>query len=354
MSTSPPPADLPSPTRAEAARQTLPLVGQTALLCVLVAAVLTLLSVTGGNFWRTLWFSQWIGFWSVVTVQLLRQLPGLRRWPRRISLPLRLALGLPAGYSLGFACAYALLGEPVRIAGLFDYPLAAIVASLSATGFVLYLVWLRNRLADEAAARLLAQKLAVEAELRLLRAQLDPHMLFNTLANLRSLVDEDPREAQQMIDRLITFLRATLAGSRAETSTLQAEFEQLQAYLEIMALRLGRRLRYQLELPAELQQAAVPPMLLQPLVENALKHGVEPKVGGATVTVSAERDADGLLLVVADTGIGLPDEPAAGSGSSYGLAHVRGRLQALYGAAASLRLQAQQPCGTRAIVRIPA
>ncbi|MBK1715436.1 sensor histidine kinase [Rubrivivax gelatinosus] len=345
-------------TDTQAARlgRTLRLFGLTALLCLLVAAVLTLIPPTAGSFWRNLWFSQWIGLWAAVAVTLLRRLPGLQRLPRRAATALRLAVALPLGYVLGYACAYALLGEPVRVVGLRDYQVAAIVATVLSGGFVTYLAWLRQRLADEAAARLLAQKLAVEAELRMLRAQLEPHMLFNTLANLRSLVDEEPAQARHMIDLLITYLRAALAGSRTDTSTLQAEFAQLAAYLEIMALRLGTRLRYRLELPAALQQARVPPMLLQPLVENALKHGVEPKVGGAELVVSARRDDDGgLLLEVADTGLGLAPghetEPEAGG---YGLAHVRSRLRALYGEGASLQLAPRQPCGTRARVRIPA
>jgi len=115
-----------------------------------------------------------------------------------------------------------------------------------------------------------------------------------------------------MIDLLITYLRGALAGSRAETTTLQAEFAQLAAYLEIMALRLGKRLRWQLDLPDELAQTAVPSMLLQPLVENALKHGIEPKIGGGIVSVRARRAGAALELVVGDTSLGLPpDHPGA-------------------------------------------
>jgi hypothetical protein len=144
-----------------------------------------------------------------------------------------LAAGIPLGYVLGYTTAYTVLGEPVYIAGLSNSRVAAIAAIVLAGSFVTYLVWLRNRLSDEAAARSMAQKLGVEAELRMLRAQLEPHMLFNTLANLRG----------------------ALAGSRADTTTLQAEFAQLAAYLEIMALRLGKRLRKRLRLQLELRPA---------------------------------------------------------------------------------------------------
>jgi sensor histidine kinase YesM len=133
---------------------------------------------------------------------------------------------------------------------------------------------MRQRIENEAAARIEAQRLASESQLRLLRAQLEPHMLFNTLANLRTLVEVDPKLAQNMIDQVILYLRSALTASREDSTTLRQEFAQLRAYLEIMVLRMGARMRYGLELPAELEAASIPPMLLQPLVENAIKHGI--------------------------------------------------------------------------------
>lgn len=278
--------------RPEALQRAFRLFGYTAVFCALVAAVLTVAIPSLGGFWRNLWFSECIGLWVSFSGMLVRQLRWVRSLPDRVGVALSLAAGAPLGYVLGYTTAYTVLGEPVRIAGLSNARIAAIVATVLAGGFVTYLAWLRNRLSDEAAARSMAQRLAVEAELRMLRAQLEPHMLFNTLANLRSLVDDEPAQAKHMIDLLITYLRGALAGSRANTTTLQAEFAQLAAYLEVMALRLGKRLRWQLDLPEELQQAAVPSMLLQPLVENALKHGIEPKIGGGTVSArgAARRD----------------------------------------------------------------
>ena len=136
-------------------------------------------------------------------------------------------------------------------------------------------------------------------------------------------------------------------------AALAAEFAQLAAYLDIMALRLGARLHYTLDLPEALQATPVPAMLLQPLVENALKHGIEPKIGGGSVRVSARLGAQGLELEVNDTGLGLPaDQPPTADGG-FGLAQVRERLRALYGERASLRLLRQHPTGMRAIVRIP-
>jgi LytS/YehU family sensor histidine kinase len=176
-------------------------------------------------------------------------------------------------------------------------------------------------------------------------------MLFNTLANLRSLVDIDPKLAQSMLDRIIFYLRSTLAASREESVTLRQEFAQLSAYLEIMALRMGDRMRYTIELPAELEGLRVPPMLFQPLVENAIKHGIEPKVGSSTLEVTAVRGNGTVVVTVADTGCGLPDGSEAENG--YGVEHVRERLLAFYGPAAALTLAPNTPEGARAIVRIP-
>src|SRR5690606_23871824 len=123
-----------------------------------------------------------------------------------------------------------------------------------------------------------AQRDAAEAKLKLLESQLEPHMLFNTLANLRVLIGLDPARAQAMLDQLIAFLRATLSASRAPMHPLSAEFARVADYLELMKIRMGERLVVELTLPDTLVGHPVPPLILQPLVENAIKHGLEPHV----------------------------------------------------------------------------
>ena len=177
-------------------------------------------------------------------------------------------------------------------------------------------------------------------------------MLFNTLANLRSLLREDVDRAEAMIDQLIVYLRSALAASKTESVPLRREFAQLRAYLDIMALRMGPRLSFRLDLPPELEQTAVPPMLLQPLVENAIKHGLEPKVGPGSIEVLARRTGAGIEIRVSDSGLGLPTDEDPSS-ASYGLQHVRDRLQAVYGPAARLSLERRQPTGVSARVFIP-
>ncbi len=192
---------------------------------------------------------------------------------------------------------------------------------------------------------------AAEARLRLLETQLEPHMLFNTLANLRVLIGADPPRAQTMLDHMIAYLRATLSASRASTHTLAQEFERLQDYLALMAVRMGPRLQFTLELPDTLRNHAVPPLLLQPLVENSIRHGLEPKVEGGSIQVRARSDGHTVTLEVQDTGLGLGDSAQPGSG--FGLGQVRERLTTVYGTAGTIDLVANGASGTRATITFP-
>ncbi len=165
----------------------------------------------------------------------------------------------------------------------------AVEASLAAGGFGTYYLTSREQLAKTKLAHEEAQRHAAEAQLKLLQTQLEPHMLFNTLANLRVLIGTNPALATDMLDRMVAYLRATLSASRASNHALQLEFDRLRDYLELMTVRMGPRLGYELDLPADLANLSVPALLLQPLVENSIKHGLEPKVEGGTITVRARR-----------------------------------------------------------------
>jgi sensor histidine kinase YesM len=196
---------------------------------------------------------------------------------------------------------------------------------------------------------------AAEAQLRLLESQLEPHMLFNTLANLRALIGVDPARAQVMLDHMIDYLRATLTASRQSHHPLSAEFSRLTDYLALMQIRMGERLQVQIDLPADLAALPVPALLLQPLVENAIKHGLEPLRRGGTLTVSARRDGQTLRLQVSDSGAGLDSSSAAPAptGSGFGLTQVRERLRTLHGERASFSLAPAPQGGTLAEVRLP-
>lgn len=207
---------------------------------------------------------------------------------------------------------------------------------------------------------------AAQARLRLLQAQLEPHMLFNTLANLRALVRIDAGRAEHMIDQLNRFLRTSLSASQGLVHPLRDELARLQDYLGLMQVRMGDRLAVQVDVPEDLLALPVPALLLQPLVENAIRHGLEPCVQGGTIHLSARVTHSGpdamLTLTVCDDGLGLPDEtaPAAPPATPHathqgglGLSHVRERLAQLHGQRASLHLSAQAPRGTCASVSLP-
>ena len=199
-----------------------------------------------------------------------------------------------------------------------------------------------------------AQHQNTQAQLRLLQAQLEPHMLFNTLANLRSLIASDPARAQTMLDHLIDFLRATLQHSRGADAShsLAQEFARLDDYLALMAVRMGPRLHYQLDLPPALASQPIAPMPLQPLVENSIVHGLEPLVAGGTLAISATQQGDLLVITVADKGVGYNSGPQDAA-TGFGLQQVRERLHTLYGARAAFSIQAAPGGGTRATLRIP-
>ncbi len=300
-----------------------------------------------------------VGLTMVACVLLLRRTRPFARLEPKTRWILTGVIAIPVGYLVGHQIAFVLMGEPARIVGRDYVSLVPIVFTVLVGGLGLHYYATREQLAKEAAARSEAQRLALESQLLLLRAQLEPHMLFNTLANLRSLLREDVERAEAMIDQLIVYLRSALAASRTESVALGREFAQLRAYLEIMALRMGPRLSFRLELPAALEETAIPPMLLQPLVENAIKHGLEPKVGPGSIEVVARATDTGIEIRVNDSGLGLSaveeeEEGARPASSSYGLQHVRDRLRAVYGPGASLSLERRLPAGVSAVVSIPA
>jgi hypothetical protein len=278
-------------------------------------------------------------------------------WPGwYLMAPLVVVASLGA-YFPGHALGDLMLGV-YRPGSLYHHPRAlklilALVVLISA-GFV-YFLYMRGRMAMLAMHTEAATRSATENQLKLLESQLEPHMLFNTLANLRVLIGVDPPRAQAMLDHLSAFLRAMLEASRTGSHSLGAEFARVGDYLELMQVRMGERLHSELDLPAELALLPVPPLLLQPLVENAIKHGLEPQVSGGRVKVSARREGGMLVLSVRDTGAGPGGTP--GIGTRFGLVHVRERLTALYGSGASVelsRVETDTEAGaTLAIVRLP-
>jgi signal transduction histidine kinase len=201
------------------------------------------------------------------------------------------------------------------------------------------------------ARQLQAEKRAAEAQLRLLQGQIEPHFLFNTLANVLSLIDHDAPRAKQMLESFTDYLRSSLTSLRHEEASLGNELDLAQAYLGLLQTRMEDRLQFSITGDPALRAAQLPPLLLQPLVENAIHHGLEPKVEGGHLRVSARAEGRALVLEVADDGLGLGG-PVRRRGAGMALANLRERLLAKYGSQASLSLADAKP-GTIATLRLP-
>ena len=197
----------------------------------------------------------------------------------------------------------------------------------------------------------LSRQLTV-AELRTLQAQVEPHFLYNTLASVQYLVRHDPARADTMLTHLHDYLRNALPAMRAPQSTLRREFALARSYLALIQLRLSDRLVVDIDLPDALAETPFPPLMLATLVENAVKHGVEPALAPVRVTVCAARVGDQLEVSVVDDGCGL-SHAAPAPGSGVGLANLAERLASLHGAAAGLAVESREPRGVRAVIRIP-
>ncbi|HXF78522.1 MAG TPA: histidine kinase [Usitatibacter sp.] len=209
-----------------------------------------------------------------------------------------------------------------------------------------------ERRRDEAAeARETAtQKELTVAKLSLLHAQVEPHFLYNTLASAQLLTRSDPAKADQMLGNLIVYLRTSLPRTEESLSTLGEELERARAYLEILRLRMGERLAMQIQVPEALKRVPLPPMMLQTLVENAIKHGLEPSPRGGTVWITAREAGGKSAITVADDGRGFSDD---GGGTGIGLKNIRERLRLAYGEAASFAIVSNYPAGVAATITVP-
>jgi hypothetical protein len=232
----------------------------------------------------------------------------------------------------------------------------ALLLAILFTSLMVGISRMRLREADQRAARLAAEaegeRLArqnVQAELKLLQAQVEPHFLFNTLANVRHLMQAEPHQALAMLDHLIQYLRTALPEMRGEGSTLGRETQLARAYLEIMRLRMGGMLEIAIDIPDELAGAPFPPLMLITLVENAIKHGIAPTARGKVAIRAREEDGK-IRVTVEDDGPGL----GGTLGSGMGLANVRERLAAIFGEGARLDIESHASAGTRASIEVPA
>ena len=343
----------------------------TGIMCAVIAALISItIAAFGGRLtWQriseittvtlAIGYTQHYVYKFFITLARRRQ-----SWARWIMHPAFLGLLLPVGgiyigYSLGLAIVTR--GTVFRFnEGWREFVFAACIAI--AIGWALWETVEASRKREVAARERAELEASVAradreketAELKTLRAQVEPHFLYNTLSNVVSLIEREPKTAKHMTERLIGYLRHTLDASRREHATVGDELEIIADYLEILRIRMGERLWYSLEASDAVRAMPLSPMLLQPLVENAIKHGLEPKIEGGHVAVSARVEDGALRIEIADTGLGFGVATDTG-GSGSGLANVRARLKALYGDAAKLTIDqlAEPATGTKISLLIP-
>lgn len=260
-----------------------------------------------------------------------------------------------AGFVFGKTVAELILNHEVSFLDPDVTNVRSLILSIIVTMVIVWYFAVRERLVRMELRNSQQSEQASNAQLSMIRAQVEPHMLFNTLANLRVLIEKNPAQAQLMLDQLIQFLRATLDGSRKSESTLAEEFDVLGNYLALMKIRMADRLTYTLELSDDVKQCKVPALILQPLVENAIKHGLETSGSAGILSVRAQGINGQLHIRVQDNGVGMESSAAFG----FGLESVRDRLQSvseLSGKPAELNLQSPVPgqaSGTVAEVTLP-
>lgn len=375
MMRQPQPVETPQPAPVKATRGLWPtffreLVG-VLLFNTAIALILKLIGF-GGTLWQNFVFSQCIGITITVLIDGGRRAIWRNGEPPIVPFLLLVAFGCSAGLVGGITLGTVLLGLPLtlwRPLNGHTTPIVLLIALL-ATGVGTYHGWSRARMAQlkasaaqQALRESAAEKQLVRAQLQTLQAQLEPYFLFNVLANLDSLIASDPARARVLLGHMNRFLRASLAATRAETISLADEFALLDALLAIQQVRFGERLHYALDLPDDCRARQVPPMLVQPLVENAIKHGIERQSRGGTVRVSAHGEVDEtgtpfVVLQVSDDGAGFsatpaPSMPQDAPGHGIGLTNIRERLRVLYGDAARLTLAEGVPQGVVATLRLP-
>ncbi|MFC3854193.1 sensor histidine kinase [Salinispirillum marinum] len=327
-------------------------IGQCLLLCLVIALVIT--PFNGTPFLLNVWISAGFGLSIIFFINFIYRVNprGRDLLNNSIAMALGFALGM-LNLLLVMALYYPQAFESFDMALWLTNTLFSFIVSIAAFYFF-YSMYrmqsLRLAVSEQQARAAERERQMVQSQLQLLQSQIEPHFLFNTLANIQALIDAEPEQAKHMVAALTHMLRANLQRTRSTETTLREEFELVQHYLDIQAIRMGARLTFALTLPDALKAVKVPPLLLQPLVENALLHGIEPNVEPGHIAVQAIQEGEGVILRVVDNGVGLTATDSTG----IGLTNIRERLASLYGAQATLTVRpVVQGQGVLAEIRIP-
>jgi sensor histidine kinase YesM len=326
------------------------------LFNTVIALTLSLMNDQGGFsvvIWPMMIYSHSIGLSIFTSTHLL--------WLRHRSDEI-VALDIVIGIALGSVVGSFIGGS---LTGTLDYLLSNSMSALganvmlglifgSAIGHYFFsnykMTGAKLELQQRENQQLTAQKELAETQLRLLQAQIEPHFLFNTLSNIHSLIETDPRRASTVLEAFSDYLRASLRRSRKGDTTLHDELDLINAYIEIQQARMGKRLRFKMEIPEQLLDLPCPPMLVQPLVENAVVHGIEPQVQGGVVELHATLSEQRLCISVNDDGAGFGGMKG---GQGLALDNIRARLNALYGDTAKLQIHKRDSGGVEVVLQLP-
>ena len=311
-----------------------------------------------GNYWNSFLISQCIGLSILGSCHVYKYFFTVKLSNVWVPAALGIFIGLLFAVTIDSIMTGIVLGEvEKRVARHYDNLLGNMVIALFFCLIIMYffisrsrIIEANNALQEEIIKNIDNEKRMVETQLRLLQAQIEPHFLFNTLSNIASLIDSNPESGKIMLNHLNNYLRSTLKRSRSSHSTLGHEINIIRNYLEIFKIRMGDRLQYKINLPGKLSQVIFSPLLLQPLVENSIKHGLEPKKDGGEIVIEASNNTNGLLRIeITDSGIGFQNEPRRG----IGLDNVRERLKSIYDGKASLSVKENDKGGVTAVVKVP-
>lgn len=338
--------------------------GEDVVACVGIAAVLTMLFVAlSGQMSNP---RQWL--WSFVVNLIISlaiglllanlyrfaQPPFLERFPGRVgywaSHVLIIALGVGFGVEIALRLINLLIGPRATMLRGDVFPVAIVIAAVVTAAAVTYET-LRERARRVELKAQRAQQEALRAQLEALQARTNPHFLFNSLNTVAGLIEEDPRKAEDVLERLSGLFRYSLEGSKTDWVRLDQEISAVRSYLDVERVRLGERLRSEMNVERGVGDLLVPPLVLQPLVENAVLHAVAPRSNGGSLAVSARRYGSTLCLEVTDDGPGLGGSQHRGSGTA--LDDLTQRLEMIYGGHARLDAESLDNGGCRVTVTLP-
>jgi len=321
----------------------------TTLFCLLVA--LASFNVWGGSVYIHLLTSFGYGYSAIISSIVLG-----RSFPN-ISSQLETVLSLVCSIILGSFNAWYWLNS--YLDGTFLNFLPVVMSGVIFSMMCFYYFYNREqqaiagKLLEEAKRKQAEQEKAlILSQLMQMQSQIEPHFLFNSLANVSALMSQDVPKARMMLDKLTELLRTTLANSRLAETTVEDEVRKLSAYLAIQKVRLDERLRFHIDVEPQLQRTTVPPMLIQPLVENAIQHGIEPKGLGGTIHVSIFQANNQLNIKVTDDGVGLSDN-AQTKGHGVGLSNIKQRVKGLYEQHGSVSITQPELGGFSVCIAIP-